>query len=359
VREATTVTAAVSTWWDGAVAREPARSVDTVLRGAGQVMFQDHPLTGLLFVVGIAWGAIHTGAWEVAVGAVVGVVVATITAALLDTDPTSFRQGLYGFNGILVGVAVPTFLRVDAHMWLYLVVGAAVSTVVMLAVANVFKTWGVPALTFPFVLTTWFLVLGAWAFSNIEPAALGPARLPAVPAVGADHVDVTALFLVETLLRNIAQVFLVDDVVTGIIFVLALAVSSRWCAAFAVLGSAVALATALALGADGTAVTSGLFGFSAVLTAIALGSVFYAPSWRVLAFTVLGVVFTVIVQGALDATLAPLGIPTYTAPFVVVTWLFLLPKEKFVPVHHAPITGGALAPRGTADVTDVTDGAAS
>jgi urea transporter len=96
------------------------------------------------------------------------------------------------------------------------------------------------------------------------------------------------------------------------------------------------------VGAEGTSITSGLFGFSAVLTAIALGSTFYTPGARVVAFAALGVIFTVVVQGAMDAALGPIGIPTFTAPFVVATWLFLLPKEKFNPVHHAPIPGGAV-----------------
>ncbi|HEV7763301.1 MAG TPA: urea transporter [Acidimicrobiales bacterium] len=339
------MTAASSSPWTDAVADNGAvRFVDTVLRGAGQVMFQDNPLTGLLFLAGITWGAIDAGMAEVAVAAVVGLVVATVTAILLDVDRQGLRQGMYGFNGILVGVGAATFLHVDGHVWAYIVVGAAVSTVVMLALANVLKTWGVPALTFPFVLTTWFLVLGAWAFANVEPAGLGPARLPVAPGVGAADVDLTVSFVAETLFRNVSQVFLINNVATGVIFVVALAVSSRWSAVFAVAGSALALATALVVGAEGTSITSGLFGFSAVLTAIALGSVFYTPGGRVAAFAALGVVFTVVVQGALDAALSPVGIPTFTAPFVVATWLFLLPKERFVPVHHAPIAGGALAP---------------
>jgi urea transporter len=326
---------AESSRWDELTTRSPVTGyLDVVLRGSGQVMFQNNPLTGLLFLVGIFWGAIDADMWEVGVGAVVGLVVATVTASLLAVEASSFKQGLYGFNGILVGAAVPTFLDVDGYVWVYLVVGAAVSTVVMLAVAKVFATWGVPALTFPFVLTTWFLVLGSWSFGRVEGAGLGPAALPTAPTGASTHLDASASMLAETLFRNISQVFLINNVVTGVIFVVALAVSSRWAAGFALIGSAVALGTAWFLAADAGSITGGLFGFSAVLTSIALGSVFYQPGVRVTCFALLGVVFTVITQGALDAALLPIGIPTFTMPFVIVTWLFLIPKEKFVPVHH-------------------------
>lgn len=330
--------------WDAAADdNEVVRFIDMNLRGAGQVMFQNNPLTGLLFIIGIAWGAIDADMVEVAIGSVVALVVATVTAMLLNVDPHSLRIGLYGFNGILVGAAVPTFLDVDgALIWAVIVVGAAVSTVVMLAIANVFATWGVPALTFPFVLTTWFLMLGSYAFEKVDIASLSTPALPAATTATAADIEVTAELVVETIFRNLAQVFLINNVATGVIFVIALAVSSRWSASFALLGSAVALGTALAMGATATDITAGLFGFSAVLTAIALGSVFYSPGWRVLAYAVLGVVFTVIVQGAMDTFLSPVGIPTFTAPFVFVTWLFLLPHEELVPVPHEDIQRGAV-----------------
>lgn len=337
--------------WDAAAdSNEVVRFIDTNLRGAGQVMFQNNPLTGLLFIIGITWGAIDADMAEVAIGAVVALVVATITAMLLNVDQRSLRIGLYGFNGILVGAAVPTFLNVDgALMWGVIVVGAAVSTVVMLAIANVFATWGVPALTFPFVLTTWFVMLGSYAFEKIEIASLSAPALPAATTAAAADIDVTVELVFETIFRNVAQVFLINNVATGVIFVIALAVSSRWSALFSLVGSSVALAVALALGASASDITAGLFGFSAVLTAIALGSVFYSPGWRVLAYAVLAVVFTVIVQGALDTFLAPVGIPTYTVPFVFVTWLFLLPHEKLVPVPHEDIQRGAVGATSTAD----------
>ena len=82
-----------------------------------------------------------------------------------------------------------------------------------------------------------------------------------------------------------------------------------------------------------------------MLTAIALGSVFYKPGLRVVTFAVLGVLFTVIVQGALDVALTPIGIPTLTAPFVFATWLFLLPKEDLKPIPHKLIEGGAATSR--------------
>ncbi|WEX10257.1 urea transporter [Chelativorans sp. AA-79] len=333
----------MAAWWEKIIGRSYAlRLVDIHLRGAGQVMLQNNPLTGLLFIIGIVWGAIAAGDPEPAIGAVVGLVAATLTAMLLRSDKTSLEHGLFGFNGILVGAAVPTFLVMGPAAWFLLVIGAAVSTIAMLAVSHVTKPWGIPALTFPFVLTTWFLVLAAYSFGHLPIGIMGPPQLPVAPGSSAAGADLSAGLLFSACFRGISQVFLIDNGITGVIFVAALLVSSPWAAGLAIIGSTVSVLGASALGASAAEIGSGLYGFSPVLTAIALGCVFFRPSWRVALFALLGTVFSIIVQGALNAAVAPVGIPTFTAAFVFVTWLFLLPKVDLEPHRHEPVSNGIM-----------------
>ncbi|MET0598212.1 MAG: urea transporter [Mesorhizobium sp.] len=327
--------------WERLAAGSAAvRFVDVNLRGAGQVIFQDDPLTGVLFLLAILWGALTAGTPAVVAGAVIGLMVATATAILLSADAASLKQGMFGFNGVLVGAAVPTFLAATPSMWVLLVLGAAVSTVAMLAISNVMKTWGTPALTFPFVLTTWFLMLAAYSFGAVSIAGMGPPALAAAAAKASEATEGGGLAMLDAWLKGPAQVFLIDNWVSGVLVVIGLAVASPWAAAFALLGSAVALLMAIGLGAGPGAVSAGLYGFSPVLTAVAVGCVFYRPSMRVALYALLATAFTVIVQGAMDAAMAPLGIPSFTAPFVFVTWLFLLPKARLQPHPHAPIHDG-------------------
>ena len=59
--------------WNGLAERSVAvRFVDLNLRGAGQVIFQDSPLAGLLFLFAVVWGGAATGNPAVAIGAVLG-----------------------------------------------------------------------------------------------------------------------------------------------------------------------------------------------------------------------------------------------------------------------------------------------
>lgn len=327
--------ASIAESWNQTVEQNAAvRFIDVNLRGSGQVMFQNNPLTGLLFIIGIAWGAMVANMPAVIIGGILGLLVSTITAYLLDVDKESLGVGLFGYNGILVGAGLPTFLEADALLWIYIIIGSAVSTVAFMAVANVFKSWGVAALTFPFVLVTWFLVLASYAFASVPIASMGPPAIPQDIAATAATIPTDAQFWLDSFLKGPAQVFFIGNIITGIIFLIALAISSVWAAVFAIIGSLVAVIVAVLFGADSASIQSGLFGFSPVLTAIALGSTFYKPGMRVFFYTLLGIIFTVFVQAALDTAMTPFGIPTFTAPFVFATWIFLLPKEKLTPVKH-------------------------
>ena len=315
-------------WGRACAASPPLRFIDINLRGTGQVMFQNNPLTGLLFLLAIAWGSYSGGALPVFFGGVLGLLTASLMAKWLRVDAQMLRDGLFGYNGILVGLALPTFLAPSLALWCCIVIGAAVVVVAMQGTANVTKAWSVSALTFPFVITTWVLLLAAAAFAGIgaEATAAPDVIVPIDPAL-ADPLR-PAAFL-HGLLQSISQVFLKGDALSALLLLAGLAVSSIAAALLALAGAFLALCTAHALGAESQLVSAGLLGFSPVLTAIALGSVFYSPSVRVLAYAALGTVFTVIVQGALNVAVAPWGIPALTAPFVLASWLFLLPRQHF------------------------------
>ena len=72
--------------------------------------------------------------------------------------------------------------------------------------------------------------------------------------------------------------FLKASILAALLLLAGLAVNSLAAAVFALGGAIVAVLTAHVLGAESDLITGGLMGFSPVLTAIALGAVFYKPS---------------------------------------------------------------------------------
>jgi urea transporter len=187
----------------------------------------------------------------------------------------------------------------------------------------------VSALTFPFVLITWILLLATYGFSGLAGTALPTGRV--VTAFQPYESSLNLADLAQGVLHSISQVFLKGNAISALLLLAGLAVNSLPAAAFALGGAILAVATAHILGAESQLITGGLLGFSPVLTVIALGTVFYRPSWRVAAYAALGTVFTVVAQAALNVALAPVAIPTLTAPFVLISWVFLLPRKCFEP----------------------------
>ncbi len=304
----------------------PVGFLENLLRGAGQVMFQNDIRTGLLFLAGIFWGACRGGMGAVAWGALAGLIVSTLAGYLLGLPKRDGEQGLWGFNGVLVGCAFPTFLGNTFGMWLALILCAALTTWVRAGFNRVMAPWKVNSLTFPFVFCTWMFLLAARAMHGLPAAHMSA---PELPGAFSSLADLHFVHLIAGWLKGVAQVFLIDSWVTGLLFLAGLFLGNRWAALWAAIGSAVGLLIALLFKASAADIATGLYGFSPVLTGIALATVFYKPNLRSACWALLGIVVTVFVQAGMNVMLAPVGIATLTAPFCITTWLFLLPLIVF------------------------------
>lgn len=305
--------------------------IDSVLRGIGQVMLQNNSFTGLIFLAGIFYNSLLFG------GAVLlGTAASTATAMLLGVDRVRIREGLFGFNGALVAIALFYFLEPGLLATAYVVLAAACTTVVMAALLNLLGTWKIPVLTAPFVLTTLLFVLACARFGRLHSTDVLPtAGLPKAAMVEG---VVTATTVIEGLFNGIAQVFFQGSVVTGAFFAAGLLISSRRACCAALLGSLTGMLVAWGMGAAEPAIRSGAFGFNSALTALVLVSGCYAASLASTAYAMLAAVLAAVVFAAMSAALEPLGMPALTAPFVLISWLFLLAGSQFLRVR--PVASG-------------------
>lgn len=298
------------------------RYLDSVLRGVGQVMMQNNSYAGLLFLIGVFYNSSLFG-----MAVLVGTVVSTATAMLLGVNRSFVRTGLFGFNGALVAIALLYFLESDILTWGYVVLASACTTVLMAGLFNLLGTWKTPALTAPFIFTALCFLLACARFGRLHSTHVLPtAGLPKAATVEG---IVTASTVVEGLFSGVAQVFFQGNAITGLLFAVGLLISSRVACAAALLGSLTGLVVAWGLGAAEPAIRHGAFGFNSVLTAIALGGVFFALDAASAVYGVLGAVTTAVVFAAASAALEPLGMPALTAPFVLVVWLFVLAGPLF------------------------------
>ena len=112
--------------------------------------------------------------------------VEALSSLVTDTIITLFSASLTLLGTIVILVildvklALMTFLAPGPLRFVYVILGAVVSVVAMLGTAHAVRPFGVSALTFPFVITTWLLLLAAHAFSAIHSGLPLPGEVSAV-----------------------------------------------------------------------------------------------------------------------------------------------------------------------------------
>lgn len=314
---------------------------EQVLRGIGQVVFQNNPVSGLIIL-----GALFLNSWIYGAICLLGTVVSTLTARILDADKGLVADGLFGFNGALVGLALVAFTSADfrvgavpsIHMFIYILFAAAMTSVVFAAISVLLKPYKVAALTMPFVLVGWLFLFAVLKFVNIEAGPLAKPISPDQFAVAADYALPTWYMGIG---NAIGQIFFQDNWITGYLILLGIAVNSRIGAGMALLGAALAAAVAAVFGGPEGAIRDGLFGYNAALTAIALGGFFLVLTWRSFLYTLFGIVVTTWLWASVAIFLKPIGMPVLTSTFVLVTWLLLIGAQGFkalIPVLPADAT---------------------
>lgn len=314
--------------------------LDASLRGVGQVFLQNHPLTGAFFLLAVLANSLLSAAplaaagvsafWLFA-GAVLGTVVGTGVAMLLRRDPREIGDGLYGYNGTLVGIAVPFFFQAGAAMLPVILAATALSTGIMVFLSRLLGRWRLPALTAPFVLTTWLVLAVVSHVGGLQPSSYMPsASLAHLPSLA----PLTPLELGEGLLSGEGQVMLQGHWISGILIAVGLLSNSRRAFVFALAGSLLGLLLGMLEGADPASLMAGLHGFNPVLTGIALGCVF--PARHAGFWALLGMGATFVLALLLSYAFHPTGLPVLTAPFVLTTWLFLLPRVRTAPSQLPP-----------------------
>ncbi|PRQ08369.1 urea transporter [Enhygromyxa salina] len=302
--------------------------VNATLRGIGQVIFANNPVSGLIILVAMFVQSPWLGLMSL-----VGVISATAMAMAMRLAPDAIQNGVFGLNGLLVGAAMGFAGRAGNGPWNPVWIAAAVllsalATVVM----HTLGTWFVTRLkaaplgvAFNAVMLVFFLVV---VFVPQTLFDLGPSPAP-FPAESID-----GLRLARSLPAGLGQVFFSDGVIPLLLIVVAVGICTPIGLVVALLGCAISLVAGLSLGARPGEMYLGLWGYNAVLSATAIGGVFYAPNWRSITLGSICAFLASAGSIVLARWLAPL--PVLSIPFTIVTvgcfWVVRRTIPSLVPV---------------------------
>ncbi|MBS1949910.1 MAG: Eukaryotic-type low-affinity urea transporter [Cytophagales bacterium] len=281
--------------------------VNHILKGIGQIMLQENPWTGLLFLIGI-----FIGSWQYGVAAIVATAAATATAQLLKYEAHEINAGLYGFSAALVGTGLAFLFNHTLLLWLLIIVGGVLAAIVQ----HFFIIKKIPAYTLPFIVITWGFVFLIHKYLPIPAADL----LQTKP-------ESTSYDKYFTITNGFGEVIFQENKFSGILFFLGVIISNPVAAGY---GLAASLSGAVFSWMNGQPIEQiqmGLFGFNAVLTAIVFSAV-KKNSWL---WVLAGTAITVAIHNLLVSVsfFSQVG-GVFTFPFVAGTWLTLLIQKIFI-----------------------------
>ncbi|WP_206352439.1 urea transporter [Tautonia rosea] len=156
---------------------EAGSPLQGVAHGISQVMFQANLATAVLFLIGIALNTWQHGVWVVAASAL-GVLVANyhVTPEMRALDPERLIQrflaenislGLYGYNATLAALAL--------FIWRRSLIPTLLGILISVPLTELVPMTGLPALTAPFILATWAVLILGWFDARFLPEPIVPA----------------------------------------------------------------------------------------------------------------------------------------------------------------------------------------
>lgn len=264
--------------------------IQTILRGIGQVMFQNNYVSGALFLIGIFYNS-----WLMGLAALTGTIISTGAAQVLSFSKEEIEDGLYGFNGTLTGIAILCFFEVNSVSISALILGSILSTLLMYSI----KRFLLP-FTAPFVVATWLVMFIILFVFNLQ---LLPSSEPSESVIN--------IFTASS--TSFGQVMFQENVITGLFFLIAIFVNNRLMAIYAIYAAVLGSLTGWLFLESAAAANAGLMGYNAILCAIALTG----KRWQ----DFLWITIAIILSTLLNIGLGMTGIITLTAPFVLVTWV--------------------------------------
>lgn len=271
------------------------------LKSVAQVCLQGSPITGAFFLLGIAlYSPLYAACALAGAGLSNGFAFAKAKQGLVEKGDV--HNGLYGFNGSLIGIAIAAFLPINDWALLLLALASIFSVQLVIWVA---ARSNVPLFTMPFIIVAMF-VYGLGQAFNVTGQEATPMF---------DQTFVLPLF------ESIGQIFLLPNAVSGICILLGFLVASVRAFFITIWSVGLAYFLAIELGMHEQALNTGLFGFCAILTAHALCLKDAGPDWWNQAYVlpykiVLGVMLSVVFTQIF--ILAHLSF--FTLPFVLSVW---------------------------------------
>lgn len=311
---------------------------ESTLHSYSQIFFSQHKVFAVAVMV------VTLFAPRVGLTGLAAVLCCNMAATLLGFNRLQIREGLWGFNALLMGLWMGYTYSLNTTFLLLFPVVMAMLLLITAALKGLTGKHNLPVLSIPFILT-YFLV--AKATSQVTFLQIDELHAYSLNEIALQQHSLWYQFahcldgaampkMLHVFFRTLSGTFFIDSVLGGMLIAAALLLSSRIAFTLGVMGFGGAWCCYQLFGVDVNALTYHLVGSNYILMSICIGCFFLVPNaWSYLT--------TLLLTPVLMLLLIPLGkingelhLQSFTFSFSLLTVLFLftLNQRKTQPFLH-------------------------
>lgn len=292
-------------------------AVRIILKNIAQVLLLNNAWTGLFILLGL-----FVGNWKVGIMTLAASVIALLLAKRTNYSNEEINTGLAGFNPVLTAIALTLFLVPEWYSILIAFIAIVITMPIGSAFREFFKPFGVPMLTMPYVFVSWVILLMSFQFKFVNADVnILPDTVQEIQFSG--H----SIHFINAFLSGFSEIFLLKSIMAGLLILIGIFIASRKAGVFAIVANLIGFTAVLVLGANHDQINDGLFGYNVILTVLALGVAFRTRIQRYISI-VLGILLTVVLHAGITTLLTPFGLPVFTLPFIIATWIMLFAGNR-------------------------------
>ncbi|MFQ3844429.1 urea transporter [Staphylococcus pseudoxylosus] len=292
-------------------------AVRIILKNIAQVLLLNNAWTGLFILLGL-----FVGNWKVGIMTLAASVIALLLAKRTNYSNEEINTGLAGFNPVLTAIALTLFLVPEWYSILIAFIAIVITMPIGSAFREFFKPFGVPMLTMPYVFVSWVILLMSFQFKFVNADVnILPDTVQEIQFSG--H----SIHFINAFLSGFSEIFLLKSIMAGLLILIGIFIASRKAGVFAIVANLIGFTAVLVLGANHDQINDGLFGYNVILTVLALGVAFRTRIQRYISI-VLGILLTVVLHAGMTTLLTPFGLPVFTLPFIIATWIMLFAGNR-------------------------------
>lgn len=308
--------------------------LSSIVNSYTQIFFSNNKVFALILMV-VSFFDFRAG-----LSGLISVIVSNSLAYLIGFNRMNIKKGYYGFNSLLVGLALGIYYQPGPEFFIVLLFSSMLTLLITLLFEGVLGKYGLPFLSLSFLLTIWLVSLATRQFTALKVSEQGVYMTNEIYALGGKKLVTSYNWLtnleihesIRLYFTSLGAIFFQYHLFAGILVAIGLLIYSRISFVLSLLGFFSAYAYYHFIGANILELSYNYIGFNFILTSIAIGGFFIVPSrWSFLWVILLTPLISIFLTST-NVIFSIFQLSVYSLPFNIVVLIFLYSlkfRERF------------------------------